>query len=395
MPQPFIKQHSKMLIPTGRTCFFHYSIVLLMFSSAILGATIFNKLQILAELLLFVLLGYGLVKIKLTRGDLFLLVLFLIISTISVFYASFTEFALVFKIYGLCIFTFIYFKKKHFNPRKLINIVHGINILLILHQLITGHFIVASAWFFGDYKTYANDRPNGIFLVPHSSSFFIAIYIIYLLKAYQQYFKGIFFFVITLMTGSFTSTVSLLAQLAQFFSSYIGGKLKFIKLNLGTPSKIVIIAIPLLLLSVYTESFIEWLKFSSYTRYYSLEITLGQLFDYHFFADIFKVYFRDYQEYIYGQERTFADVGNEIGLIKVIVEGGIILGPVLLIILMRHLKYYSIFIFVSLLHYSFVINMPVMLFLMLHYNAVILQKQNEHSEALAPLTTTKALSGSF
>lgn len=392
MPKTIYKQQSKVMKLIGKTSFFHSSIVVLLFASAILGATIFNQLQILIELLLLVLLGYGMVKIKLTRGDFFLLGLFLVISVISLFNASFTSFALILKIYGLCIFTFIYFKKKHFNPQKLINIVHGINILLILHQLVAGHFIIASAWFFGDYKTYANDRPVGIFLTPHSSSFFIAIYIIYLLKAYQQYLKGIFFFLITLMTGSFTSTVSLLAQLAQFFFSYIGGKLKLIKLNLGAPAKIAIIAIPILLLSVYTESFIEWLKFSSYTRYYSLEITLGQLFDSRFFADIFKVYFRDYQEYIYGQERTFADVGNEIGLIKVIVEGGIILGPVLLIILMRHLKYYNIFLFVSLLHYSFVINMPIMLFLMLHYNAVILQKQKERSEVLSPLSDTKAVS---
>jgi hypothetical protein len=365
----------------GRTSLFHYSIVALMFASAILGATIFNQLQILAELFLFVLLGYGITKIKLTREDILLLVLFVVVSTISVLNATFSAFALNFKIYGLCILTFIYFKKKHYNPLKLVSLVHGINILLILHQFVTGHFLVASGWFVGDYKAYVNDRPIGFFLTPHSSSFFIAIYIIYLLKSERQYLKGLFYFVITLMTGSLTSTVSLIAQSAQFFFSYLGGKLKVIKLNLGAPTKIAIICIPILLLSVFRESFIEWLKFSSNTRYYSLEITLGQLFDSRYFTDIFKVYFRDYQEYIYSQERTFADVGNEIGLIKVIVEGGVILGPVLLIILIRHLEYYSIFLFVSLLHYSFVINMPIMLFLMLHYNAVIVQKQNQHTEA--------------
>lgn len=380
MSRTIYKQQSVLMKLLGKTSLFHYTIVVLMFASAILGSTIFNQLQIIVELFLFVLLGYGIVKIKLTRGDMFLMGLFSVISVISLFNATFTAFALNFKLYGLCILTFIYFKKKHFNPQKLINVVHCINILLILHQLVTGHFIVASAWFFGEYKTYANDRPVGIFLTPHSSSFFIAIFIIYLLKAHRQYLRGLFFFAITLMTASFTSTVSLLAQLVQFFFSYIGGKFKLIKLNLGVPAKIAVIVVPILLLSVYTESFIEWLKFSSYTRYYSLEITLGQLFDSRFFADIFKVYFRDYQEYIYGQERTFADVGNEIGLIKVIIEGGVILGPALLIILMRHLKYYNIFIFVSLLHYSFVINMPIMLFLMLHYNAVITQKQNERVE---------------
>lgn len=360
----------------NRNSFYNHFMIILMLLSAVLGSTIFNLLQESVEILLFILLGYGITKIKIKKSDIYLLFLFLIISIISLFYNSFFSFALNFKIYGLCVLTFIYFRENHFDPSKILNVVHIINILLILHQFITGHFIVSSAWFFGEYKTYANDRPVGIFLTPHASSFFIAIYIIYLIKCNKKYINAFAFFILTLMTNSFTSTIALLAQVVQFSFSFIGKKFKFVSSKIGAVGKSLFIIIPLVFLGLYSKQFIEALKFSSYTRYYSVEITLGQIFDSRFFADIFKIYPRNYQEYILGQEKTFADVGNEIGLIKVLIEGGIILGPVLLIVLMRNLKYYSIFIFVSLLHYSFIINMPLMLFLMIHYNARIQEYEN-------------------
>ena len=352
----------------GRSEIYHYTIVILMLMSAILGATIFNEIQVICELFLFVLLGYGITKIKLKREDLLLLTIFLIISFVSLFYNSFVAFALNFKIYGLCIMTLIYFRENKLNPEKIVRIVHIINAILILHQFIFGHFIIESAWFFEEYKEHVNERPVGLFLTPHASSFFIAVNIIYLLKAKEQYLKSFGFFILTLMTSSFTSTVALLAQVSQQFISYITSKIPLFRVKLGWPGKLAIVIVPIFLLSIYTSQFVEFLKFSSYTRYYSLEITLGQIFDSRYFSDIFKLYFRNYQEYIFGQERTFADVGNEIGLIKIVVEGGIVLGLFLLITLIRRLKYYSIFIFVSLLHYSFIINMPFMLFIMLYYN---------------------------
>ena len=53
----------------GRSEIYHYTIVILMLMSAILGATIFNEIQVICELFLFVLIGYGITKIKIKRED--------------------------------------------------------------------------------------------------------------------------------------------------------------------------------------------------------------------------------------------------------------------------------------------------------------------------------------
>lgn len=348
---------------------YHYLMVVLMLLSAILGSTIFGVAQVICEIVLFILLLYGVFHVKLNRLDKILLLTFLVISLLSFFKNEFFSFALNFKIFGLFILTLVYFRKIHFYPGKLIFIVHLLNLLLTFHQFVTGHFIVESAWFFGPYKNYANVSPVGLFLAPHANAFFIASFTIYLIKYKRKYLQAMFFFSFLLIIGSLTSFVAFMAQMAHQVLNYIMKKINFLKINLGWSTKLAIIAIPFLLLWFYVDDLLVFLKQQGgYTRYYSAEIILGQLFDIRFFSDIFNVVPRNYMEYIIEQEATFADFGNEIGLVKIFVEGGFILGLISLYALISRLKYYNVFIFVSLLHYSFVINMPFMLFLIMMYN---------------------------
>lgn len=354
---------------SGKSYMYHYLMVILMLSSAILGSTIFGEVQVLCELILFVLLIYGVLHVKFKLLDIFLLSTFFFFSLLSFFRNEFSAFALNFKIYGLCILTLIYFRKRYFYPQKLILILHVLNFLLITHQFITGHFIVQSAWFFGTYKGYANDRPVGVFLTPHASAFFIAIYIIYIINLKKKYFEGMFFLILIFMTSSLTSTLALLAQLGYGAFNFIVKKMNFFKIKIGWTVKSAFIVIPIFLLSIYAEELIDFLKAEGgYTRYYSVEIILNQLFDSRFFSDIFDFIPRNYQDFISEQERGFADFGNEIGFVKVFVEGGFLLGLITLFVLIKRLKHYAIFILVTLMHYSFIINMPFMLFLIMMFN---------------------------
>jgi hypothetical protein len=363
---PPIETKDQTLIRLNR---YNYLIVVLMLASAILGSTIFGFFQVVCEIILFVLLINGVFHVKLNRLDILLLSTFLIISFFSLLRNNFIDFALNFKIYGLFVFTFIYFRKLFFYPKNLIRTLHISNLILVFHQFITGHFVVESAWFFGDYKGYANDRPVGIFLVPHVSAFFIAIYVIYIIRINKAYVKSLFFLILLFMISSLTSTVALFAQLSQQALLFVVDKLNILKINIGWTVRLGIIIFPILLLSIYSAELLEYLKGQGgYTRYYSLEIILNQLFDSRFFADIFDIVPRSYHTYLQQQEKMFADFGNEIGLVKVFIEGGFILGLVSLFALISRLKYYSIFIFVTLLHYSFIINMPFMLFLIMMYN---------------------------
>lgn len=348
---------------------YNYYIVILMLASAILGSTIFGAFQVICEIILLVLLVNGVFKIKLNQIDILLLMIFLIISLFSIIRNNFIDFALNFKIYGLFVFTFIYFRKIYFYPKNLIRILHVSNCILVFHQYITGHFIVESAWFFGDYKGYANDRPVGVFLVPHVSAFFIAVYVIYIVKLNKAYARSLFFLIFLFMISSLTSTAALFVQLSQQALNFVAGKFNYLKISIGWSVKLGLIIGPILFLSIYSVEFLEYLKAQGgYTRYYSIEIILNQLFDSRFFSDIFDIVPRSYHTFLLNQEKIFTDFGNEIGLVKVFVEGGFILGLLTLFVLISRLKHYNLFIFVTFLHYSFVINMPFMLFLIMMYN---------------------------
>jgi hypothetical protein len=338
-----------------------------MLISAILGATIFDDYQIFCELLLFILLLYGISRIYLNISHYFLLGVLVIVSVISFFFNNFLQFALNFKLFALCVLTLIYFSKTNYYPQKIIKYLHLFNFLLITHQFITGHFIVASGWFLGQYRTYVNERPIGIFLTPHATSFFLGITVIYLIKNKNKIKQAFFYFILSILTISFTSFVATIIQLFQILFQKLTRRIPILKDN-GFFIFFIIIIVPLIFLFYFSTEFIDLLKFSSYTRYYSLEITLGQIFDINYYLDIFRLYFRNYQDYIFHQERTFADVGNELGYIKVLIEGGIVFGVLIIFYLLKKLNNFRLFIIVSLFHYSFVINMPFMLYLMLYYN---------------------------
>ena len=358
---------------------YHYLIVVLMLFSAILGSTIFGEIQVICELILFFLLIYGVSHVKYNFQDVFLLSTFLFFSLISFLRNEFIAFALNFKIYGLCILTIIYFRKIFFYPQKLILILHILNFLLITHQFLMGHFIVQSAWFFGSYKGYANDRPVGLFLTPHASAFFIAIYLIYIINLKKKYFNKIFLLVLISMTSSLTSILAMFAQFGYGIFNFIIMKMNFFKYKIGWIVKLAFIVIPIALTFIFLEEIITFLKAEGgYTRYYSVEIILNQFFDSRFFSDIFDFTPRNYDSFILKQERGFADFGNEIGFVKLFVEGGFFLGLTTLLILIWRLNHYSIFILVSLVHYSFIINMPFMLFLIMMFNSKLESKNIEN-----------------
>jgi hypothetical protein len=356
-----------------------------MLLSAILGSTIFDSVQILVELILFLLLIYGVFKTKLRIHDILLLSIFAIVFCVAFLKDDFLKIALIFKIYGLCILTFIYFKKVQFYPESLINTIHFINAFLIVHQFIFGHFIIPSAWFFGQYQDYANSRPVGLFLTPHASSFFIAIYSIYIIVAKRKFIASILFFLLNLMTGSFTGILAFLAQITQYFISKSRKCSPIFNFIFGRTSMVfftVLIFLIFIYSGIYKDLFIDFIKLSPYTRSNSVEIILNQLFDSRFFSDIFKIYPRDYQMYLMMQENIFADYANEIGFVRVFVEAGFFFGLILILILFRELKFYRIFIFVSLLHYSFAINMPFMLFLMIQYDHQMSQFDTKNKQFL-------------
>lgn len=353
--------------------FIQSAIIVLLLLAGILGGTIFDPVQIFVEVLAIILLIYSISINKMLIPDLVLIFILLFASLVSLILNPLMAFLLNFKLFALSILTFINFKNSIFYPKKFIITLLVINILLILFQFITGSFIVPSGWFLSYYQGYTNDRPLGLFLTPHASSFFLYIYLIYLIHTSKHFKYKFFIFLTSLATQSYTSLISFIVQLGD----YIVSKSKVLKILFPKNFIIWFITILLILLFFFVDDFIELLEQSGgVTRYYSAKIILEQLFEpeYYqvFYTNLYPIRYADYFE-VSGV--NIESKASEVGLIKVIVEGGSILGVLTLFFLLQKLKIFRIFILVSLMHYTHIISTPFFLYLMLCYNNLIVSRK--------------------
>ena len=122
--QPNIKMQltvNKLVI----TPFINYSIVVLMMAQPLLGSTTFGSVQVVLELFLWVLLIIGFNSITFNKLDILLLSIFFLSSLGSFFLNDLHTFLLNFKIYGLCIFSLIYFRNINFSSCCFISFRYG------------------------------------------------------------------------------------------------------------------------------------------------------------------------------------------------------------------------------------------------------------------------------
>ncbi len=334
--------------------------------SGILGGTIYDELQIFVEIFTLVLLVYTVIKKKIHQSDIILLSVLILVSLISLFLNPFTAFLLNFKLFSLSILTFINFKNTKFYPSKLIHYALGINIFLIIFQFYSGRFIIPSGFFLSYYRGYTNDRPLGLFLTPHASSFFIYVYLIFLLYSNKSIKYKIFIFVSGLLTQSYTSFISFIFQ----FISFLTKSTYFFNRVFSKNFIFILLIISIISLYFFVDDFILYLEtFGGVTRYYSAKIILDQLFEPEYYKVIYKNFYPiRYSDYFEISGDNIESLASEVGLIKVVVEGGSILGFLTLFLFLKRIKLYRIFIIVSLMHYTHIISTPFFLYLMLYYN---------------------------
>ena len=89
---------------------------------------------------------------------------------------------------------------------------------------------------------------------------------------------------------------------------------------------------------------------------------------------------------IKGEIATITIKSNEIGLIKIVVEGGIFLAIALLFHIFKYSKYILVFLIVSSLHYTFIVNIPFSLFLILQLNQKISNARLSRIQRWRPAT---------
>lgn len=364
------------LSSSSRKNFLNYAILTLLLIQPILSATIFNNIQIIVEIFLFILLGFGLSKSKFNSDDIFILTVFLIVSIGSFFINELGTFLLNFKIFGLFIFVIIYFQKAHFFPKQLIFIFIYFNVAYAILTKIFNVWIFESTWFFDRQEAYLYSRPIGFLGSPHSTSTLLAIFFLFLIET-----RGprILKLLISYALFIYASWTVVLALFISYLYYYINRVFKF-KIN-----PFYILVFGLATIFSLTEEIMRLAGDIEGSRSFTLNIMLAMIFDLDFYRGVFAFFPRDYHLFILQQEKTFATIGNELGFIKVFIEGGFILALASFYLILKRTKWITVFFLVTLFHYNYFINMPIILYFAICFsqqidkfytNSRILIKQN-------------------
>lgn len=327
-----------------------------------LGATIFNGVQVFFEIILWLLLIYGVSKSKLNKLDIALLLVYFTVSVFSLVFNDIVTFALNFKIYGLCIFTMIYFRKVEFKPMMLIFLFAVANIIYSILVKYLKISILETAWFMEKQGVYALSRPMGLLGSPHATTSFLALYLLFLFQTGRMKIFQTIILYSMILYASWTALASMGLQIIY----------NLIRKFFGIPlNPFVFLGGCLLALFFSVELIISIASEIEGSRYYSFEQTAPQIFDPAYYQGAFPLYPKSSANFIDQQESTFADVGNELGFIRASVEGGVFLALLTIYAILKRCNFFSVLFLTSLLHYSFFINVPIILFLAMTFNKEI------------------------
>jgi hypothetical protein len=207
-------------------------------------------------------------------------------------------------------------------------------------------------------EAYYRSRPLGIFLNPHISASFTAVYLIFFTHSRRMFGLD---FLLLLQIRSMFNLVAYLGQriynlrMFRYLKSHVN---PFVYTFAIILSASVIGRIVLELSAAYSFPI----------RDFSLQILLNQVTDWQFYSGIFTPYpsnLADYDGLIHLEHGT---LGSEIGYVITVIQAGMVLGLMMLYTFTTHLKHYSIYIVISLFHNGPLINFPLVLYMMLTFN---------------------------
>jgi len=325
---------------------------------AVLAGTSFNFLQVALELFLIFTLIIQTRKYQMTRGDIALVIIFLWTGIVSFFSLDLLTFIVHLKIYVLFMLVYLACQNLIFTSKQdsVIAILIGVNCVFIWLQTIFGF----PAWipkeiFVGYYQSQLELRPVGIFLVPHPSSFFLGIYAIYLFQKSGPRIKY-FILVTCFATMSFTAALACLFQIVMNHFDR--------KLNVYFYLSILVFVGSYYFLK---EEIMAIFMVSSYTRYYSIGLILDQMVDTYYWDFLFNVIPKNLDSVMVHTESMYGLLGTEVDFIRHAIQIGIVFLAASYFKVVRLLPHFSIFIFISMLHYSYLYTMPFMLILMFYF----------------------------
>jgi len=344
---------------TYRLNFINYSVLTLMMIQPFLGGSKFDGVQIFIEITMMLLMMIGLLLVNVKKIDMFIFATLFFFSAISLLLNDFYVFALNFKMFFIAVLVIAYFTRTTFFPRKSILFFLFINVMYAVYVSITSDYILEGLSILKHAGTYVGSRPIGFLGSPHATSTFIAICLLYLYSLGKHRVFQVLLFWVLLVYASWTALVAILMQ----FIFNIFDKITPIKIN-----EIVFLSVSIFVLLVASDFVLEHIRNIPGSRYYSVEIMLPMFQDIRFYEPLLSLYPQSSMDVIAQQERTFAAAGNEFGIVKIFIEGGFVLALFLMYRIMNCSKYMVMFLLVTTLHYSFFINMPFIMFLIIVFN---------------------------
>jgi hypothetical protein len=339
-----------------------FVIIPIMVLTAIFSGTIFALIQHSLEFLLIIILLFLILPFKLSKIEQFLVAVFVFSQIGSFFLNNFQIFLLNAKQFGLAILSLIYFKR---NAAKsfFINITVITCIFLVFFEYIFKKFPFNITPYLSTMQDSYGSRTLGLFLNYHYSSFFLAIFFIgFTLKKKIVYVDYIILWMINAKTN---------------FLGYIMHKLSktyFTNFFNNTKKLTIFIVSFLVLLVISNEYILE--SFQSYNYgFQSAYIIIKQIIDPKSILDSLYVFPHDLIKYL-AEESLFdfpelggaenLDRASELSIVHLFVQGGFFLAITYLYVFFKYFKKYNIFIFITLLHYSFFLS-PLIIYLMSAY----------------------------
>jgi len=344
----------------NKPIFFKNEIVILaMLVSTILGNTIFDSLQIIIEFTIIIYLLYKNISYGLKRVDIFIFIILLITHLVSFVINPITIALLNMKLSLMFILTIIFFRSQHLNNKRLIYLIYFLNVGLILLQNYWSVILVPSSIIVEYYRDIIFSRPLGLFLSPHMSSTFIALCAIYLITIKKKNRIILFFtFFSLLLTSSYTALVAFII----WYVFYFLNKYNLTKYLANIKVSALILLIFVYATASFSDAIVDILKTIPNSRYYSFALMVPLLIDPDYlFAGISFIPNDPYEIIRYQEDIIGLAVGNESSLIKILIENGLILGGIILVIGFRNLNHIGVFLFITLLHYSYFFISPFIL----------------------------------
>ena len=348
---------------------------MLMLISTILGQTQYNLIQITLELIIAFILVINLIKNKYTKFELGIIYIYLFTSILSFLFNSISTFLIQAKLSGLTILVILYATKNDLRNINFLSSIYWINICLIFFELLTGNPLISKE-LIGAWSNNLNLRPSGIFIIPHVSITYIAIYLIYKLEIPKSRFS-----LVTIISGLIAMFFSGLGTgFYAFIIWYIISRTSRIPILKYFSNGYILLLTAFLLIflaNLYIDDVISFVKHNiPRSRYFTLAMVLPELID----IDRMMLITNLIPKSIASPDAGVIILeGPEVGYWTLFQGNGFFLGMSLIIFTTRYIKTYKIFILLTLIHYSFYFINPFILVASMIFNKEIEVFRLQHS----------------